>query len=109
MRDRPAIWTQWIVVGTAFAIGAIIGGSLLIPTFSTGWEKIPWPIQWLLMPGILLLAPAWVLTGGVHGDYGGSLFDLVPWANGLAYALLAAGIRLASKRRRRKKAESSAG
>jgi hypothetical protein len=107
MSDRPVNWKRWIVVGAAFALGAIIGGSLLVPTFSNGWEKVPWPIQWLLMPGILLLAPAWVLTGGVHGDYGGALFDLMPWANGLAYALLAAGIRMASKRRRTKRAESA--
>lgn len=108
MIDRPANWKRWILLAVAYIIGAIVGGSFVVQRFSSGWDRVPWPIQWLLMPGILFLAPAWVLTGGVHGDQADSLFQLVPWANGLAYALVAAGIRRVMRLRRGSRAESPA-
>lgn len=106
MSERTAEWKLWRVLIIAFAIGAVVGGALLVPRFSAGWEKVPWPLQWLLVPGFLLLAPAWVLTGGVHGDYANGLFQLVPWANGLAYALLTLTIRWIWVRRRQQRTES---
>ncbi len=84
----------WRILGVAFILGVAMGG-VFIATVS--WTSIaaevPWPLQWVMVPGFILVAPIYVLTGGVHGSYVEMVFWSVLPANGIAYALIAALIR----------------
>jgi uncharacterized membrane protein YdbT with pleckstrin-like domain len=97
---------RWIFPTFMFASGAIIGMAFLASTSSNFWTHVPWPVQWLLIPGFVLLAPAYVLVGGVHGDHVGIVFRLIPLANGIAYALIAMAARRILGFRKPKKAGS---
>ena len=59
--------------------------------------KIPIPIYWILVPGLLLTTPVLLLTGGVHGSLAGAMSILVPVVNGLVYAYLDRWIRRRAK------------
>jgi hypothetical protein len=79
MRRRPV---------QAFLVGAIVGGLLMSIADSDIGAKIPIPVYWILVPGLLLTSPILLLSGGVHGSLAGPIFMIVPIANGLVYTLL---------------------
>jgi hypothetical protein len=76
---------RWRTLAFAFLLGAAVGGA-----FNThAAESIPWFLQWLLVPGFILLVPIYAVTGGVHGSFMGVIIWLVAPANGVAYVLIA--------------------
>lgn len=103
----PSNRKQWVLPTVLFFIGAILGVPFLAVTSSDVWTNVLLSIEWLLVPGFILLVPAYVLAGGVHGDHIEIVFRLVPLANGLAYALMAIIARRIFERRKTKKACSS--
>ena len=80
---------RWKVPGLAFSVGTVIGITISV---SPG-AYVPWPVQLLVVPGILIWDLIYVLTGGVHGSFIHTLLWLAPSSNGVAYALIALLIR----------------
>jgi hypothetical protein len=96
--DWSANWKRWKMPTLFFVLGAVVGGTFLTSSLSSFWLKVPWPFQWLLIPGFVFLAPAYVVAGGVHGDHVEIVFRLVPLANGAAYALMVMAFRRVFRR-----------
>jgi hypothetical protein len=65
---NPANRKRWILPTILFCIGAIIGMTFLASVLSSQasfWTKVSLLVQWLLIPGFILLVRAYVF---VHGD-----------------------------------------
>ena len=84
MRRRPV---------QLFLIGAVVGALLMGVADTDLGLQIPIPFYWILVPGLLLTTPLLFLTGGVHGEFTGLIFVLVPVVNGFVYLYLERWIR----------------
>ena len=82
---------RWSAPRVAFLIGAAVAGAALAA--ADALLDVPEPVVWIAVPGIVLLFPIYVLTGGVHGGFSDWLPWLTPVANGFAYSLLVSAVQ----------------
>ena len=71
----------------SFSVGLAAGLIFMAATSKPTPQESDWFWNILIAPGAILVAPIYILTGGVHGD-----FALVEWTlaalNGLGYLLI---------------------
>jgi peptidoglycan/LPS O-acetylase OafA/YrhL len=91
--------TNWKLMTIMFLIGTSIGWAFLkyVPDTAGWFASIP------VIPGAILVAPIFILTGGVHGNFKFDEQIFVP-LNGAGYVLIVAlwmriGRKWRSKRR----------
>ncbi len=79
--------TNWKTNTISFGIGLAAGLAFVAVAAKAGPSGNDWLWNVLIMPGAILVAPIYILTGGVHGS-----FSIVEWAlaplNGLGYVLV---------------------
>ena len=77
---------QWQVAGIAFVLGTAVAAAILRYAVLHQHGDLGWFVQIPVIPGVILAAPFYILTGGVHGDYADVWFWSVAPLNGVAYA-----------------------